>query len=165
MHGKDPWRAALLGAVAGLAASFVMNSFQKPWKTLEKAASEEPCNPKEDEPTTIKAADKIAEAVTDRRVPDPLRPYAGPLMHYGLGAALGAAYGAAAEYSPKVTWGYGAGYGAAISLLLDETILPLWGIAPPPRGASLSAHFRGFVSHLVFGLSLEGARRILRRVG
>ena len=82
-------------------------------------------------------------------------------MHYAFGALLGAAYGVAVELRPAAGAGFGTAYGAAVSLFADEMAMPALGFTPPAPEVSASAHLRGFVSHLVFGAALEGARRLL----
>jgi uncharacterized membrane protein YagU involved in acid resistance len=52
-------------------------------------------------------------------------------------------------------------YGAAVSLVADEMAMPALGFTPPAPEVAASAHLRGFVSHLVFGLALEATRRLL----
>lgn len=87
---------------------------------------------------------------------------AGNLLHYGFGAALGAAYAVAGRERPRVRAGYGIVFGGAVSILADEMLVPAAGLSPPPTEAPPSSHFYGFVSHLVFGAALEGSFRIIR---
>ena len=145
-----------MGAVAGLAASWVMSQFHNRWKAMSVEARKV-----DDEPNTVKAADALAEASVGEPVPDAYRKPAGTAVHYGFGALLGAVYGAAVELRPGAGAGFGTGYGAAVSLLADEITMPVLGFAPPAPQVPASAHIRGFVSHLVFGAALEGIRRLL----
>lgn len=146
---------AMLGAAAGLAASWTMSRFHAAWK----AASGE--DQEADEPNTVKAADAVAEATVGEPVPAGYREPAGTAVHYGFGAFLGALYSAAAQVYPATSAGFGTAYGAAVSLVADEMAMPALGFAPPAPEVAPSTHLRGFVSHLVFGLSLEAARRLL----
>ena len=148
-------KGAILGAVAGLAASWVMSEFHSAWK----AASGD--DKDEDEPNTVKAADAVAETTVGEPVPDTYREPAGTAVHYGFGAFLGAIYGAAVEIRPVTSAGFGTAYGAAVSLVADEMAMPALGFSPPAPEVAASTHLRGFVSHLVFGAALEAARRIL----
>jgi putative membrane protein len=149
---------AAAGAAAGLAASWVMSEFHNHWKAASGAAQEE-----DDEPNTVKAADAVAEASVGEPVPEEYRRPAGTAVHYGFGAFLGAVYGAAVELRPATGAGFGTAYGAAVSLFADELAMPALGFTPPAPEVPASAHLRGFVSHLVFGAALEGARRLLTR--
>ena len=149
---------AAVGAVAGLAASWVMSQFHDRWKAVSGEAQNE-----EDEPNTVKAADAVAEASVGEPVPEEYRKPAGTAVHYGFGAFLGAFYGVAVELRPATAAGFGTAYGAAVSLFADEMAMPALGFTPPAPEVPASAHLRGFVSHLVFGAALEGARRLLTR--
>jgi hypothetical protein len=147
--------AAAVGAAAGLAASWVMSEFHGAWK----AATGE--DQDSDEPNTVKAADAVAEATVDEPVPPRYREPTATAVHYGFGMFLGALYGAAVEVRPATSSGFGTVYGAAVSLVADEAAMPAFGFTPPALEVPASTHLRGFVSHLVFGLSLEAARRLL----
>ena len=144
---------AAAGLVAGLAASFAMDRFQ---------ALTQPSSDQDGEPATQQAADGVAKAVTGARLPDDAKPVGGQLVHYVLGAALGVGYGIAAEFVPKVTIGDGAAFASATWVLLDETAVPAAGLGDPPWKSPPKTHAYSFVSHLVFGLTAEAARRLAR---
>lgn len=156
MGARRVIESAAIGAAAGIAASWVMSEFHAAWKDASGEAQDE------DEPNTVKAADAIAEASVGAPVPEEYREPAGAAVHYGFGAFLGAVYGAAVELRPQTKTGFGTAYGAAVSLVADEMAMPALGFTPPAGEVPASAHIRGFVSHLVFGVALEGARRLLR---
>ena len=156
MTEADPIRGALAGLAAGLVASFAMSQMQKLFAAI--GPDEGPA----DDPATIKAANKVSRAATGRSVETQDKSAAGAVVHYATGAALGIAYGLAAEYRPEVTKAYGALFGAATSLLLDETLVPAAGLSKPPLDASLSSHAFGLASHFVFGMAAEGTRAALR---
>ena len=146
---------AMVGAAAGLAASWIMSEFHGAWKAASGEGQDG------DEPNTVKAADAIAEATVGEPVPPRYRERTGTAVHYGFGAVLGAVYGAAVEVRPATSLGLGTVYGAAVSLVADEMAMPALGFTPPAPEVAASTHLRGFVSHLVFGLSLETVRRLL----
>ena len=91
-------------------------------------------------------------------MPDEYREPTGPAVHYGFRAFLGAIYGAAVELRPVTSAGFGTAYGAAVSL---EMAMPALGFSPPASEVATPTHLRGFLSHLVFGVSLEALRRLL----
>ncbi|MBA3896376.1 MAG: DUF1440 domain-containing protein [Sphingomonadaceae bacterium] len=153
MKNPDPLRGLLAGIAAGLAAAFAMNRFQELWPTDG-----------EGDPATVKAAQRACRAATGRSLSDDLKEPAGNALHYGLGAALGALYGLAAEYAPRVTAGFGTAFGTATALILDEVAVPAAGLAGPPWKTPAAAHAYGIVSHLVFGATAEAARRTIRAV-
>ena len=155
MDSRRVIEGAILGAAAGLAASWLMAEFHGAWKAASHEADDG------EEPNTVKAADAVAEATVGEPVPGSYREQAGTLVHYGFGAFLGAVYGAAVEVRPAVGAGFGTAYGAAVSLIADEMAMPAMGFSPPAPEVAASTHLRGFVSHLVFGASLEAVRRLL----
>ena len=151
----DPIRGALAGLAAGLVASFAMNMAQKLFATLG-------AKPGPGDPATVRAANKLSRAATGRSIEQEKKEGAGEAVHYATGAALGVAYGLAAEYRPEVTAAAGTAFGAATSVVLDEAGVPLAGLGKPPWQAPLSSHAYGLASHLVFGVVAESTRRALR---
>jgi uncharacterized membrane protein YagU involved in acid resistance len=83
-------------------------------------------------------------------------------MHYATGAGVGGVYGVLAEIAPRPIFGLGAVYGAAVALGLDEALVPALGLSKPAREVPPSQHAYNLASHLVYGVTLEGARRIIR---
>jgi uncharacterized membrane protein YagU involved in acid resistance len=75
---------------------------------------------------------------------------------------LGALYGAAAEYLPTVKSYAGLPYGAAVFVGADEIALPVLGLTKKPAEYPASQHLYGLSSHFVYGLTLEGVRRVVR---
>lgn len=143
--------AIIIGLVAGAAASFVMSLYQNATKSLFGQEGD-------GTPATEKAADTASAATAGHYLPGPKRPAAGSAMHYALGVALGLAYALAALSWPPVTLAFGAAFGVATMLLIDDLIVPLagWGAWP----TSLAVHLYSLTSHLVFGVVLEGVRRL-----
>ena len=86
----------------------------------------------------------------------------GTILQWVTGIGTGAIYGALREHLPGRGIGRGLGYGAAFSVVVDEGIVPLLGLAPGPAAFPWQTHARGFLGHLVFGavtealLSLDG---------
>ena len=148
-------RATAAGIVAGLAAGAAMNGFEAAYASATGMKSE-------GEPTTTKAADKLAEATTGAKVPDPLRQAADPAVHYATAAALGLGYALVAETWRPVTAGAGTLFGAATAAVLDAGLVPALGLAPPPTETPPATHAYALASHLVFGVTLEAVRRRLR---
>ena len=84
-------------------------------------------------------------------------------VHYGLGAAWGPVYcwlRRHADMSPSLA---GISSGTALSLIVDETLNPLLGITPPPDAYPESAHLRGLVTHVIWGLVCGATAETLRR--
>lgn len=145
-------RGLLAGVVAGVAASFTMDRFQAAVGALSARSGGTGA------PATERAADAVARAVTARPVPAADAPAAGQAVHYLFGAALGAAYGVAAEFRPAVARGGGLPFGFAAATVFDEAAVPAVGLGVPPWRAEWSATLFGYASHLVFGGALELVR-------
>ncbi len=83
------------------------------------------------------------------------------MVHYGFGALTGALYGVLSELQPAAAAAAGLPFGAAVWLIADEVGVPLAGFAGPPTEYPLARHASALGSHLAFGLTLEGVRRLL----
>jgi uncharacterized membrane protein YagU involved in acid resistance len=157
------FRGALAGAIAGLIGAYVMERFQRLWKTTEGAIKpRETAGAAKDEPTTVKAAERVAEDVLHRELPKEARPAAGEVVHYGMGAVSGAIYGALAEVLPPVRIGNGLAFGAVLWWMADNEIIPAAGLAQRPSAYPASIHAYALASHLVYGAVTDAARRLLR---
>jgi putative membrane protein len=103
-------------------------------------------------------AEKIAGHHLDRKT----KTAAGRAIHWGFGAAVGAAYGALAEYYPAVTSKEGATFGLTLMSLTHETSLPVMELAEPAEGQSFRERSSEATSHVVYGLVAERVRSIVR---
>jgi hypothetical protein len=92
----------------------------------------------------------------------PVDPYGAPILHYAFGAAVGALYGAGAEADGSTTRGAGIPYGVAVWLIADEIGMHAAGFASKPADYPLSRHAATLATHIVFGVSVEAVRRLLR---
>jgi putative membrane protein len=84
-------------------------------------------------------------------------------IHWAFGAAAGAAYGALAEYYPAATAKEGAAFGMALETLTQEGALPALGLAAEPADQTLRERASEVTSHVVFGVTTEWVRSLLRR--
>ena len=92
---------------------------------------------------------------------------AGTAFHYGLALSWAPVYTVLRRrtgWSPLTS---GLASGAAMSLIIDEGLTPALGFSAPNRAYPWQTHIRGFVAHLVFGLTVavvtEGGWRLLGR--
>ncbi len=160
----DIMKGLLAGVAGGLLASFLMEQFQAAWSAAAEAmSSEKKRGGRKPDPTTVKAANLVAEKVTGRKIPGDYKPIAGEAVHYGMGASAAAAYGVLAEVAPIVTVGDGVGFGTGLWLLADELAVPRVGLSRPPREIPLTSHVYALASHLVYGWITETVRRAVRR--
>lgn len=170
----NPVLGALAGALGGLAGSWAMIRFNhliggggfRPGDShrhrRHRAMPNDTDGTFPDEPASMQAASAIAEPVVGRPLNDAEKEIGGPIMHYLFGVLMGGMYGAAAETQPSATAGAGVPFGTAVWLAADEVGIPLAGFAAPPTHYPLTRHVAALASHVVFGLTVEGVRRLLR---
>jgi putative membrane protein len=158
-------RGALAGAIAGIVGAYAMERFQALWAETEKRARpKESAHAVKDEPATVKAAERVAEAVLHTDLPEEVKPVAGEVVHYGMGALSGAIYGAVAEVLRVVRAANGLLFGAVLWWVADNTAVPAIGLSKKPSEYPPSTHAYALSSHLVYGFVTETVRRILRLV-
>lgn len=181
---SDIWKGLVAGLIGGLAASWMMNQFQVLCRNLDKgeetshgAQSIQKGSPQhgagqvlreqgmdeEQDDATERLANIISKTVSGHELTKQEKADAGTVIHYAFGVASGGLYGAAAEVLPKVTTGAGVPFGVLIWLTADEGIVPLLGLSKTPADYPPSTHAYSFVSHIVYGLTADGVRRIVRR--
>ena len=142
-------KALLAGAIAGAAA------------TAAKTLAEKLYPPRthgEPEPTAV-LADKAAGhalAKTDKLI-------AMESIHWTFGIAVGAVYGAVAEYYPMATSRDGASFGMTLMALTHESALPVLGLSPAPAAQTPREKTSEMVTHVVYGVVTETVRRVVRK--
>ena len=102
------------------------------------------------EPTSRVAARKVAEglgySLDERQLG-----LATAAVHYGLGLAWGPVYGLLRRHARMRPLAAGLATGAAMSLVVDEALVPALGLSPPNRAFPAVTHVRGFLNHLAYG--------------
>ncbi len=162
IDASDVVKGAVAGIVGGIVASFVMSEFQSLVTKLSEAEEKEKSKKKKEEPATVKAAREISEGVFDHKLTKSEKEPAGEAMHYAMGATSGLIYGVAAEIAPMTTVGAGLPFGAAVWLLADDVVVPALGLSKSPTEYPLSTHAYALSSHLVYGLTTDIVRRVVR---
>lgn len=152
--GPRPLIGLAAGIAAGLVASAAMAAFQS-------YAAKQLDQDEDEDPATVKAADKLSEATTGSAVPEPYREASGQAVHYVVGAVMGGIYGVLTEYRPEASAGFGSAYGVATAALLDEAAVPALDLGPDPTETPAETHVYGIASHLIFGVVLEGVRWLI----
>ena len=107
------------------------------------------------------APQAVARATIGRRLTRDELEIAAPFSHYAFGSVTAAGYGALVEYEPAATAGYGTVFGGAVWAGADELAMPLLGLSR--RDYPLEAHLQAFTAHLVYGVTTEAVRRLVRR--
>jgi len=142
-----------------------MERFQALWSdTAERARPKQTASAAKDEPTTVKAAERLAETVLHTELPEEVKPVAGEAVHYGMGALSGAIYGAVAEMLPFARAGNGLLFGAVLWWVADNMAVPAVGLSKMPSEYPPSTHAYALSSHLAYGFVTETVRRVLRLV-
>lgn len=174
-------RGLATGITAGIAATLIMDQFQKVSTAGQKAvekqmrlASHESAEAIErdqlqqeqqagqQEDSTEIVARKIAEAA-GKELPPLEKKKAGQAVHYAFGTLVGAVYGVAAELVPEVTTGGGTAYGTILFLVAHEVAVPAFQLSPPPTETPARDHLQHWAAHVVYGGSLELVRSLMRR--
>jgi putative membrane protein len=180
---RDMWKGLLAGMIGGLFASWMMNEYEaavqrvsKSWKAndphqrsakhleVSQSSADSGSSQTEDENATTKMAELISEKVLHRKLSPEEKKKAAPVVHYGYGALAGGLYGAAAEMVPAVKKGSGTFYATALFVGGDEIAVPALGLSQPAAAYPLSVHANALASHLVYGLSTEVGRRVMRAI-
>jgi putative membrane protein len=140
------------GLVAGLIAGLVA--------TAAKSIAEKFYPPRthgEPEPPDV-----LAEKIAGHALDGETKAVASEAIHWGFGAAVGAAYGALAEYYPAATSKEGASFGLALMTLTHETALPAMGLSAPNEEQTAREHTSEAASHVLYGVVAERVRHAVR---
>jgi hypothetical protein len=151
------YEGVIAGAIGGLLASWVMPQFQF---LLARALGQSGPHEGQGEDATVRTAQRLSSALLHHELSAEEKKAAGPLVHYAYGAGIGALYGGLAQKHETITSGFGGAYGAAAWALGDEIAVPALGLGKKPTETPMSQHFQGLAAHLVYGLTLEGIRRL-----
>jgi putative membrane protein len=84
-------------------------------------------------------------------------------VRWGFGGAIGAAYGAVAEFYPAATAKEGVTFGMALEALTQKGTLPAIGFLVKPSAASSLSSAAGVTSTVVYGITTEVVRNFVRK--
>jgi putative membrane protein len=140
------------GLVAGLVGGIVATAAKK---TVERIYP--PRTQDKHEPLLL-LPEKIGRKQSIRQ-----HPITKEAIHWGFGAATGAAYGAAVEYFPAAAGKDGANFGMALMTLTHEGALPALGLSRPAAEQTVRERTSELTSHVIFGVVTETVRRLVRR--
>jgi putative membrane protein len=154
------WRGLISGLVGGAVASLAMGQFHS---LITKKWVKPPREQKEED-STVKAASAVSEGVFNHRLREQEKKPASSAVHYAFGATVGGMYGAAAEWKPAIASASGAPFGAAVWLGAHEIAVPALKLGKPPTQEPLPLQAVEFASHLVYGVTADAVRRLVRRM-
>jgi uncharacterized protein DUF1440 len=132
-------------------------------ESKKKKSGQQRANSDEDQSATVRVARIVSRAALGHDVPEDSQHLAGNAVHFTVGALNGAMYGAMAEIWPHVVAGRGTLFGALLWASADEAALPALGLAAPPTRYPISSHAESLTTHLVYGLTTDTVRRLIRR--
>lgn len=154
---------AVIGAAAGAAAVWIMDRVD--WFAYNhepEAARQQTIAARPDgmDPAHVLAKRMGAMAGKEISQPHP----AGLAVHYSLGVAPGAIYGALHEAVPVLSAGRGSLFGLALFLIQDEGLNAVTHLSGKPRQYPWQAHARGLAAHVVYGVVMAGTVRALKKL-
>ncbi len=152
----------LKGAVAGIAATWVLDRVD--WALWDAEASETRAETRRVRPGGLDPAHVLANRIAGAlgRELDPPQPHPlGIALHYSFATVPTIAYAVLRHRQPGVAAGFGTAFGMAATLVEDEGMNPLLGLAAPPQRYPWQDHARSVVAHLVLGAVAEGVLRAL----
>jgi putative membrane protein len=148
--GKSLMKGLLAGLIAGIAATAAKSMAEKMYPPRVHGEPEPP--------------DVFAEKLAGYALHGEAKVVASEAIHWGFGAAMGAAYGMLAEVYPAVTAQEGANFGLVLMSLTHETALPAMGLAAPPDEQSAREHTSEAATHVVYGVVAERVRSAVRKM-
>ncbi len=164
------WKGFVSGLAAGLAGTAAMTLFQTGWSKAQKelnrnngsAKSKNSEQPSQDEPSTVKVANKISEATLHRALRKSEKEPASYAVHFAFGTLMGGIYGISSEYLKIARTGYGLLHGVGLWAGADATVLPAIGLSQRVTERSAGELTYELLAHAVYGVSSEATRRFVR---
>lgn len=147
---KSLAKGLLAGLIAGIVATAAKSLAEKIYPPRTEGQPEPP--------------EVLAEKIAGHELSPTAKFAAAETIHWGFGAATGAAYGALAEYFPAATAKEGASFGLALATLTHEGALPAMGLSAEPEEQTTREHTSEMASHLLFGVVTETVRKFVRRM-
>ena len=143
-------KGIVAGLIGGIVATAAKHAVERAYPPRKDSDSEPPV-------LVTRKIGRFELTVRQKRI-------ASQTMHWGVGAAAGAAYGAAAEIYPPATSKQGASFGMALIALNQDNILPAMRFGEKKKTQSKREHTSELVSFVAYGVVTETVRRIVRRM-
>ena len=153
-QGRLTPRSLLKGMIAGMVGGIVA--------TGVKTIAEKFYPPRihgEPEPPAV-----LAEKLSSNSLHGTSKTVAAETLHWGFGALTGAAYGALAEFYPAATAREGASFGLTLMALTHESALPALGLSASAENQSAREHTSEMVTHVLYGVTTEVVRSLIRKL-
>lgn len=143
-----------IGLAAGLLATAITNLVQDPLRRLTpKRVRRHERRVFPIRSSSLAAAEKIATFLPIAPTPG-TKEAVGTAIHFATGMAWGPTYVLLRRYTRWHPLAAAVASGTAMSLILDEALVPQLGLSAPNRAYPVPTHLRGLAAHLVFGAAL-----------
>lgn len=150
LHERSLAKGLLAGLIGGLVATAAKTIGEKIYPPRTHGEPEPP--------------DVLVDKVTGHALSGTGKTVAAETIHWGFGAAVGAAYGALAEFYPAASAKEGASFGLTLAALTHETALPALGLSAEPGDQTQREQTSEMITHVIFGVTTEIVRGIVRRL-
>jgi len=158
----SPLEALAFGALAGLAGTALMTGYQELVGRLRGGGTEKQPRRWRDAPAPAQIGKKVADAV-DQKVTLADAPKLTNAVHWAYGTSWGAAYGLGEGTFASRPVSHGLGFGTFVWAFSYATLTPL-GIYEPPWKYPPKEFAIDLSYHLLYGLGVAGAYRLLERI-
>lgn len=158
-------KASASGFVAGLAGAWAMIEFTRLWnRLLPQDGGQDPRQrhySQQEWDATSRLAEVMGSPLFGRPLSQEERQAGASFLHYAIGGAVGAVYGAVAEFSPGVSRLSGMLFGFSVWVAADEVLMPALGVSRPLNHYSCRMQVNALGEHIAYGLTTEALRRML----
>jgi hypothetical protein len=154
----------LKGAVAGAVATWIMDRVTSYMYQHENHAARLLEDRVRNGRTAYETAAEKAGHLLGRELDEEERRRLGTAIHWALGIIAGMAYGAFGRRIPAFRRGGGGAFGTTFWASVDEGLVSLLGLTPPPKAFPWETHARGLAGHLAYGIVADRTLRVLDAV-
>lgn len=158
-------RDLIQGAIAGAVATWVMGKVTTYLYDREDQSARRAEDEARGGRTAYESAAERSAWLFGKSLDQQQRQRLGSAIHWALGISAGAVYAVLRRRLDRVGGLGGTGFGTAFWALVDEGLVSLLGLTPPPRRFPWQTHGRGLAGHLTFGTVTEATLRALEQVG
>lgn len=114
--------------------------------------------------TAYETAAEKAAGLLGRELNQEERRRLGEIIHWALGIGAGIVYSTFGRKIPAFRRAGGGGFGTAFWAAVDEGMVSLLGLTPPPKAFPWETHARGLAGHLTYGIVADRTLRVLDAV-
>lgn len=165
------WKGLVSGLAAGLAGTSAMTLFQTGWAKAKtglatgdsSAGSDHAGQSSENEPSTVKVANRISEALLHRDLRPNEKEPASYAVHFAFGTLMGGIYGISSEYLKIARFGNGLLHGFGLWAGADAAVLPALHLSQPVTERSPGELAYEILAHAIYGVASETMRKFVRK--